>query len=223
MKIDKNYSNRQIILFVLVIGVLLIGNSFASGDGSGAETRAANVTAPEMIDSLHRLLIKSMKLGERVPCTKRYRLLAPHIKNMFDFPLISRLVLGRKHWKQMDKETKKRFISAFTSMTIATYAKRFDSYSGQHFKTISSHVNRHGHMIVKAVLIKSNGDKIDFTYICRKTGTGWKIVSVSAKGVNDLSVKRADYNNFLKGHSIDELIAKLEEQSKGCLGGNRTT
>ncbi len=215
---------KAFVGLVLIVGVFLSDHSFAVDKNAPAKTDAANSTAVEVVENLHQLLIKSMKLGSNATCTKRYELLAPFIEKNFDFPFISRIVLGRKHWKQMDEETKKRFITAFANMTIATYARRFDSYSGQRFETVSSHRDRRGFMIVKAVLIKPDGDKIDFTYVCRKTGDNkWKIVSVSAKGVNDLSVKRADYNSFLKNHSIDELINKLLEQAQKCLGDNKTS
>ncbi len=183
---------------------------------------SSNVTATTLVEEFHNLLIKSMKMGDKSTCSERFHFLSPFIEKGFDFALISRIVLGRRHWKQMDEKTREKFIEAFTKMTVATYARRFDSYSGQRFETVGSKPDQRGHYIVDAVLIKKDGDRIDFRYICKKVNGTWKIVSVSAKGVNDLSVKRADYNSFLKKHSIQELIEKLIEKAGLCLGKNKS-
>jgi ABC-type transporter MlaC component len=41
-------------------------------------------------------------------------------------------------------------------------------------------------------------------------------VTVTAKGVNDLALKRSEYTSFLKDKSLDELISFLKEQAMKC-------
>jgi len=177
-----------------------------------------NSTAVQVVEGLHGLLIQCMKSGHGTTCSERYALLAQYVQKSFDFPLISRIVLSRRNWKALDSEKQQAFIRAFSEMTAAIYARRFDSYSGERFKTIGARLDERGHYVVDTVLIKRGGDEISFRYVCRRIGAQWKIVSVSAKGVNDLSVKRADYTAFLKDHSIDDLIARLKDQAGLCLG-----
>ncbi len=216
----RSLSGWSLILGVFAAIFFMSNNPAISSEFQGVENiqNQGNETAVEVIEKLHELLIRSMKMGSNSTCQERFQFLSSFIKNSFDFPIICRIVLGRKHWKKMDQKTRKRFIEAFFEMTVATYAKRFDSYSGERFKTQGSRLDSRGHYIVDAVLVKANGEKIDFKYVCRKVGQVWKIVSVSARGVNDLSIKRADYNAFLKKHSISELIEKLHEQADRCLG-----
>ncbi len=217
----KKTAISNILATILIMLFILSSASFSMGKEINAHKATtiqdANESAIQVVEKFHLLLLESMKMGDNATCAQRYKLLAPYIKDHFDFPFISRIVLGRRHWKKMDQDTKRRFIDAFAKMTIATYAKRFDSYSGERFETVSSGSDKRGHFVVEAVLIKPDNEKIGFRYICRKVGNRWKIVSVSAKGVNDLSVKRADYNNFLKKHSVDELIYWLVAQSEKCL------
>ncbi len=217
---NRSLSGWGLFLGVFAALIFLSTRPAISLDTQGVENiqSQGNETAIEVIEKLHGLLIRSMKMGDNTTCQERFKFLSSFIKNSFDFPTICRIVLGRGHWKKMDKETRKRFIEAFSDMTVATYARRFDSYSGERFRTQGARLDSRGHYIVDAVLIKANGDKIDFKYVCRKVGQDWKIVSVSARGVNDLSVKRADYNAFLKKHTITELIEKLHEQADRCLG-----
>ena len=218
--LTRSLSGWGLILGVFAALFFLLTRPAISLDTQGVKNiqNQGNETAVEVIEKLHGLLIRSMKMGGNTTCQERFKFLSSFIKNSFDFPTICRIVLGRSHWKKMDRETRERFIEAFSDMTVATYARRFDSYSGERFKTQGARLDSRGHYIVDAFLIKANGDKIDFKYVCRKVGQEWKIISVSARGVNDLSVKRADYNAFLKKHTITELIEKLHEQADRCLG-----
>lgn len=185
-----------------------------------ASALSSNSTAVQVVEGLHDLLIKSMKASDKDYCIDRYHVLEQYIRNVFDFPLISRIVLGR-HWKKMDADMRRKFVNTFFRMTVATYAERFDSYSGESFKTRHAGLDKRGHFRVETVLVKRNGEEISLDYTCRKTKGRWKIVSVSAKGVNDLSLKRADYASFLKKHSIDELISKLEEKTRKCVSAEK--
>ncbi len=205
---------RRLLPFgIWIFSFLAAAAVFCTPDASGV---SANSTAVNVVEGLHDLLIKSMKAGEKDSCPDRYHMLEPYILNAFDFPLISRIVLGR-YWKKMDVPEQKRFVNIFSRMTVATYAERFDSYSGQSFKTVNAGPDSRRHFRVKTVLVKRNGEEISLDYTCRETGGRWKIVSVSAKGVNDLSLKRADYSSFLKKHSVDELISKLDEKARKCV------
>ncbi len=213
-----NVGSRRFLFPVLITTLIIVfikGTVFS--ETARKDAGQGNATAVEVVEKLHSLLIRSMKMGANTTCPKRYAFLSPFIKSSFDFPTICRIVLGRRHWNEMDKSLKKRFVDAFTTMTIATYADRFDSYCRERFETTGARLDSRGHYVVRAILAKADGDRIDFEYICRKVNGNWKIVSVSAMGVNDLSVKRADYNSFLKNHSIPELIDRIRQQADRCL------
>ena len=203
-------------IFATIILLCASGTHLTADEGPSKE-EASNVTAVQVVDRLHEALIKAMKMGDKSSCQERFQLLAPVIQKSFDFETISRIVLGRRHWRSLDEQTRDKFVKAFAQMTVATYAQRFKDYSGEKFETAEAKLDPRGYCLVKAFLIKKDGEKIDFEYICKKVNGGWKIVSVSARGVNDLSLKRADYNNFLKKHTVEDLIKLLEAQAGRCL------
>ncbi len=97
-------------------------------------------------------------------------------------------------------------------MSIATYANRFDGYSGERFKTISGEELKRGNRLVKTLLIKANGEEIELDYILHQNNDQWRIINVIAEGVSDLSLKRADYTSYLKKYSFDALLEKLNEK-----------
>lgn len=177
---------------------------------------AAQDTSPGVpVEKLHNALLAAMQTGPKTDCAGRYELLLPVVRQVFDFDLVARLAVGR-FWRRFDKKQRAALKNAILDMSTATYAQNFDSFSGERFTTVSVDRPRENKAIVKTLLITAKGEKVDLDYICRLKADGWRIVSVSAKGVNDLSMKRAEYTSFLKTHSLDEMIEKLAQKVKKC-------
>ncbi|NIR16654.1 MAG: hopanoid biosynthesis protein HpnM, partial [Desulfobacterales bacterium] len=115
-------------------------------------------------------------------------------------------------WRSFTAEQKSQFIEIFSKLSIATYANRFDGYSGERFKTISGEELKRGHRLVKTVLIKANGEEIELDYILHRNNDQWRIINVIAEGVSDLSLKRADYTSYLKRYGFDALLEKMSQK-----------
>ena len=168
-------------------------------------------TAAKVVEVLHAELLFVMKQAKKLGYAGRYQRLAPTVTASYDFPYISKVVVGR-YWRSFTAEQKSQFIDIFSKLSIATYANRFDGYSGERFKTISEEELKRGHRLVKTVLIKANGEEIELDYILHQNNEQWRIINVIAEGVSDLSLKRADYTSYLKKYSFDALLEKLNEK-----------
>ena len=173
---------------------------------------AADWEATQVVEKLHSTLLAVMKDGDKIGYQGRYEQLAPVIKSSFDMPFISRTVLG-KYWGTFNNDQRSRFVDAFTHMSIATYAANFDSYSGEHFKTISEKEVNGGRILVQSQLVKSDGGQVQLDYLLHRTGTQWRIINIIAEGVSDLALKRADYSAFLKNKGFEALLKKLIEKT----------
>lgn len=165
-------------------------------------------SATQVIENLHSELLEVMKTADALGYTGRYERLAPVVTSTYDLPFIAKTVLGR-YWKKFTPEQKSKFVETFTRMSIATYADRFDGYSGEVFKTISKEPLRRGRLVVKTVLIKSSGEKVQLDYILHQNSDQWQVINVIAQGVSDLSLKRADYTSYLKKRGFDDLLSKI--------------
>ena len=55
-------------------------------------------------------------------------------------------------------------------------------------------------------------DRIPFDYIVQKSDNDWKIISVIAKGVNDMSLKRAEYSAVIKDQGFSSLLDSLRSK-----------
>ena len=191
--------------------IFVIASLIAPAAGSGKDP------AIQVVEDLHATLLKVMKNAEELGYHGRYQKLVPVITACYDFPFISKIVVGR-HWRELTPEQKKQFVLTFTKLSIATYASRFDGYSGERFKTLSGEHLKGDHVLVKTVLVKANGEEVDLDYVLHQNNTTWQIINVIAQGVSDLSLKRADYSYYLKKKGFDALLEKLNEKISNYQG-----
>ena len=157
----------------------------------------------EPINQLHETLINIMVISDTTSFEERYTYLEPVIN--------SKVILGR-YWKSIDEEIKVRFINLFNRLTISTYISRFNSYDNQIFKNISIEQLKENRYLVKTEFVRLKEKPISFNYIIQKNGKKWRIISVIANGINDLSLKRAEYAAIIKKDGIEVLIKKLEQK-----------
>ena len=174
-------------------------------------------TAARVVKGLHAELLIVMQQAKKLGYAGRYQRLAPTVTASYDFPYISKVVVGR-YWRSFTVEQKSQFTEIFSKLSIATYASRFDGYSGERFKTISVEELKRGHRLVKTLLIKANGEEIELDYILHRNNDQWRIINVIAEGVSDLSLKRADYTSYIKKNGFDALLKKLNEKIKQYAG-----
>ena len=165
----------------------------------------------EPINQLHETLINIMVISDSTNFEERYKYLEPIISEYFDINLISRVVLSR-YWKTIEEKDKIKFTDLFKKLTISTYVSRFNSYNNQIFKKISVERLKENRFLVKTEFRKLEGSPITFNYIVQKNNQKWRIISVIANGINDLSLKRAEYAALIKKDGFDVLVTKLEQK-----------
>ncbi len=165
--------------------------------------------ATQVVENLHRSLIEAMQTPEKF--SARYKLLSPVITNSFDTPAIARIILSR-HWKTLDETQQKEFIDLFNDLSVSTYASRFSEYSNQKFKTLEQQDLNKGRVVVKTEMLQANDEPVRFDYILHENEGNWYIISVIANGVNDLSLKRAEYGTMMEKQGYEGLVSELNSK-----------
>lgn len=168
--------------------------------------------ATDVVAQVQATLLAVMKDADRLGFEGRYRQLAPVVEETHDLPFVARLTLG-PHWKGLDAEQQATMIATFSRLSIATYAGRFDGFSGERFTVVAEKPLPRGNIVlVESRFIKSNGDALQFNYLLHPVNGHWRIVNIIVDGVSDLALKRTEYSGLMEKEGFSALLAKLEEQ-----------
>ena len=134
----------------------------ALSPATGAESVTRGV-----IDQFHRSLISVMTRAHELGFQGRFEALSPEVARAFHIPVMTRIVAG-SYWKSFSPDQRAVLVEAFGRMTTATYAIRFDGYSGQRFRIVGEVPSRRKSVIVKSEIVKSDGEAIAINYLMRE-------------------------------------------------------
>ena len=90
------------------------------------------------------------------------------------------------------------FILPFTSMAL-----------NESFVELSAEKLKKGRLLIKTELQRQDDKPVNLDYLMHQKDGQWKIISVIANGVNDLSLKRAEYATVIKDNGFDGLVAEV--------------
>ncbi len=169
----------------------------------------------ERIETLNATLLHVMQNADTLGYTGRYEKLQPVMESLYDFALMARVAAGA-YWKGLAEDKRQQLIGAFSRMSIATYAARFDGYSGERFEIVSAKKSVRDTMLVKTNLIKSDGSPVALNYLTRPRDGEWRIIDVFLDArFSELARLRADYTSVIKRQGFDKLLTTIEAKIAG--------
>ena len=182
-------------------------------------TRAADdeatITAP--VRAFYDALQDAMRRARALGIKGRYDRLAPAIESAFDLAAMTRIAIGPR-WTSIPKEQQAALVDGFTRMTIATYANRFDGYSGERFDVDANVETRSTGKVVHTRLVPSSGEAVTLDYLMRASGGTWKIVDVYLTGtISELATRRSEFASILNSGGVAALIESLRQQAEKLL------
>lgn len=168
--------------------------------------------ARQIVEELHAKLIDVMQHAAELGYEGRYRELEPLILSRFDTPLIVQVILSR-YWNDLSEQQRADFISLFNRLSIGTYASRFNSYTGEQFVEQTPEELKKGRLLIRTELQRPGKKPVQLDYLMQQREDGsWYIISVIANGVNDLSLKRAEYAAVIKDDGYNGLVQQIEQK-----------
>jgi len=103
---------------------------------------------------------------------------------------------------------------AFARYTIATYADRFNGYSGEKFEVTSAQTAGFGTM-VRSRIVRSNGDPVALNYLMRHNGDNWQIADVYLSGtVSQVATLRSQFSAVLARQGVAGLVDTLNRKAE---------
>jgi len=128
---------------------------------------------------------------------------------MFNFSLMSKLTLGKKHWPVLTKDQKDKFTELFTKRLKDSYLDKMMLYTDEKIEYKES--VQVGKKVQIPTILTSKDNKISMLYKLYKSKLSWKIYDIEIQGVSLISTYRSQFDEILRNKTVDDLLAKLEK------------
>ena len=179
---------------------------------AGAAARAEQAAPQTVIKSFYVVLLDVMQNAGKLGFDGRYQKLKPAIENAYNLPLMARLSVGPQ-WQSLTPVEQEQLSRAFAEFTVATYANRFDDYSGEKFEVQPETTPASGGVIVQSRLVKSNGEPVTLNYLMREADGRWQIIDVFLSGtISELATRRAEFTSILRRDGAQGLLGVLNRR-----------
>lgn len=196
--------------------------SFCAFPGYTQDGEPDTDAAAAVVTELHATLIDMMQNAETLAYPGRYARIEPVVAQRFDTPLIVKVILSR-NWTPLPDADKTTFIELFRQLSAATYASRFDAWKGQEFVETGREILSAGRVLIKTELRRPDETPVKLDYLMHQDAEGaWRIISVIANGVNDLSLKRAEYSAVIKERGFPGLLEDIRKKISDMESGADT-
>jgi phospholipid transport system substrate-binding protein len=200
----------ELTKFFLTVWLALMALSPAGA----AETASLGNTDPKpVIESFDQALLNVMKSADKLGYDGRYAELEPVIKHTFNVPLMTKIVVGAP-WNEWTEAQRDQITDAFGRFIIATYARRFDGYSGESF-VINSTRDTSGGTLVVTQIMRPSDMPVNLNYLMRDNGAGGaQVVDVFLTGtISELATRRSEFGAVLQRVGFSGLLALLDKKA----------
>jgi len=182
----------------------LIPFSATAQQGPEAKTAARGV-----VESFYDSLLHVMRNAQELGFQGRYDTLDGVIRTAYNLPAMAKAAVAGE-WQRLSAEQRQMLVDAFSRMSIATYASRFDGYGGEKLEVLDTQDGPRGTLVVKTRIVKSDGEAVTLNYLMREYEKHWRIIDVFLKGtISELAKNRSEYGAVMKREGFDSLIAKI--------------
>jgi len=128
---------------------------------------------------------------------------------MFDFALMAKLTLGRKHWPSLSREKKKKFTERYIELLKNSYLDKLALYTDE--KVLYEppiQVKKKVHLPTQLV---SKDSTTSILYKLIKRADGWKVYDLEIQGVSLIRSYKSQFGEILKNGTIDDLLLKMQK------------
>lgn len=205
--------DRRAVLAGAAAFWLLAGASLVRAE----DAAAPDSIAAKRIEEYYATLLGTMKKAKELGIKGRYAQLDPAIRRTFDLAAMTRISVGPA-WTGFTAEQQQNLVDAFSKMTVATYANRFDGYGGEKFEVDPKVETRGNDRIVKTRMVQTADEPVTLNYLMRRSGEDWKVVDVYLSGtISELATRRSEFSATIKSGGADALLANLKQRTEELL------
>jgi phospholipid transport system substrate-binding protein len=179
--------------------------------GTFPENTSALADPQSNVRGFYDALLTTMRNGPTLGQSGRYARLAPVVDRVFDVPSMTRLAIGPS-WAALSPAQQQQLVEAFRHYIAATYADRFDSYSGQQLQ-VTGERPYNGDVVVQTKIVKSDGDTTSLDYLMRQNQGSWQVSDVYLDGtISQVAIQRSEFYSILRRDGVDGLVMALNRK-----------
>jgi phospholipid transport system substrate-binding protein len=162
----------------------------------------------DSVRSFYEVLLATMKNARTLGQSGRYAALAPIVNSVFDVPSMARLAVGPA-WDTFTPAQQQQITTAFGRYVSATYADRFNSYSGEQLQVTGDEPYAGG-VVVETKIVRVGQQPVTINYMMRQHQGVWQISDVYLDGtISQLATQRSEFHSILARQGVDGLISTL--------------
>ena len=154
-------------------------------------------------------VLRAKKLDSKAKVAEISKIVTP----IFDFPLMAKLALGRKHWPKLTADQRAEFTKLFIERLKASYTSKVKLYKDERV-TYKRPIAKKKNLIYIPTKLVCKDQDVDILYKLHKSNNRWKIYDVEIQGVSILLTYRSQFDDILSRGTVEQLLSKLRNPSK---------
>jgi phospholipid transport system substrate-binding protein len=211
-----NLGTAKATTIAALFSILLTAGAYAADAPPAAPP--ANTLGPQALveDSAKRMLVEldaNRPMYAKDPA-KLDALVANVLLPNFDSEYSARLVLGQT-WRTATPDQRKRFVDAFYHSLLRNYGAALLDFTADRF-VILPYKGDPGDTTatVRTEVKRESGEKVPVNFSLRKTEAGWKAWDVVIEGISYVKSFRTDFGAEIQQKGLDEVIQRLETDTR---------
>ncbi len=133
------------------------------------------------------------------------------VNPIFDFPLMAKLALGKKHWPQLTPPQQERFTQLFIQRLRTSYREKVSFYTDEKVQFKPAIQKDKTICYIPMELISKDKKAIILHKLRKGDDKRWKVYDVEIQGVSILLTYRSQFDDILQKGTVEDLLARLEE------------
>ena len=200
---------RKITLTLLISGLMLVLSSTAAAESAKPKDPNYPSDPAELVrvkwDAVINVL-RDSRLNEAAKAKKIAKAVSP----AFDFELMGKLALGRKHWPKLNGAQRKTYVKLFSKRFNNSYRRKISLYKDQTI-TFKAAIKMPNKTVNVPTELLTSDSKYGILYKLRKKGDKWMVYDLEIQGVSILITYRSQFDDILSRSSVEEFLDRLKK------------
>ncbi len=178
-----------------------------------ATTQSAEEVVRSTLDQVIEQL-RSERGDLEVPPEHAFALIQERVVPHFDFPVMSRWILGI-NWIKASQDQRQAFINEFKTLMVCTYAKTLMDYSVKEIRYLPVQTDPISNLTMVKIEIWKDGssNEIPINYKMHISNGEWKVIDITVDGISLVRTYRGLFASEIRKNGLDSLITNLMERN----------